>query len=91
MRASGRAAMADLRRGAAEAAGGRLHPHLAAEYADLNKAAFKLVGVRSFVFAGPWVLDHASWHHLVGEWLARLDELAAGSAAAPAAPARGPV
>jgi hemerythrin-like domain-containing protein len=32
----------------------------AAEYADLNKAAFKLVGVRSFVFAGPWVLDHAT-------------------------------
>jgi hypothetical protein len=32
----------------------------AAEYAGLNKAAFKLVGVRSFVFAGPWVLDHAS-------------------------------
>jgi hemerythrin-like domain-containing protein len=32
----------------------------AAEYADLNKAAFRLVGLRSFVFAGPWVLDHAS-------------------------------
>jgi hemerythrin-like domain-containing protein len=32
----------------------------AAEYARLNKAAFKLVGMRSFVFAGPWVLDHAS-------------------------------
>jgi Hemerythrin HHE cation binding domain len=32
----------------------------AAEYAGLNKAAFKLVGMRSFVFAGPWVLDHAS-------------------------------
>jgi hypothetical protein len=31
-----------------------------AEYAGLNKAAFKLVGMRSFVFAGPWVLDHAS-------------------------------
>jgi hypothetical protein len=32
----------------------------ATEYASLNKAAFKLVGMRSFVFAGPWVLDHAS-------------------------------
>jgi hemerythrin superfamily protein len=32
----------------------------AAEYAGLNKAAFKLVGLRSFVFAGPWVLDHAT-------------------------------
>jgi Hemerythrin HHE cation binding domain len=32
----------------------------AAEYAGLNKAALKLVGLRSFVFAGPWVLDHAS-------------------------------
>ena len=32
----------------------------AAEYVGLNKAAFKLVGMRSFVFAGPWVLDHAS-------------------------------
>src|SRR4029453_7109379 len=32
----------------------------AAEYAGLNKAAFKLVGMRSFVFAGPWVLDHAT-------------------------------
>jgi hemerythrin-like domain-containing protein len=32
----------------------------ATEYADLNKAAFKLVGIRSVVFAGPWVLDHAS-------------------------------
>jgi hypothetical protein len=32
----------------------------AAEYAGLNKAALKLVGMRSFVFAGPWVLDHAS-------------------------------
>jgi hypothetical protein len=32
----------------------------AAEYLSLNKAAFKLVGVRSFVFAGPWVLDHAT-------------------------------
>jgi hypothetical protein len=32
----------------------------ATEYADLNKAAFKLVGMRSLVFAGPWVLDHAS-------------------------------
>jgi hypothetical protein len=32
----------------------------AAEYAGLNKAAFKLVGMRPFVFAGPWVLDHAS-------------------------------
>jgi hemerythrin-like domain-containing protein len=31
-----------------------------AEYADLNKAAFRLVGRCSFVFAGPWVLDHAS-------------------------------
>jgi hemerythrin-like domain-containing protein len=32
----------------------------AAEYAGLNKQAFKLVGLRSFVFAGPWVLDHAT-------------------------------
>ena len=32
----------------------------AAEYAGLNKAALKLVGLRSFVFAGPWVLDHAT-------------------------------
>jgi hemerythrin-like domain-containing protein len=32
----------------------------AAEYAALNKAAFQLVGLRSFVFAGPWVLDHAT-------------------------------
>jgi hemerythrin superfamily protein len=32
----------------------------AAEYAGLNKAAFKLVGMRSIVFAGPWVLDHAT-------------------------------
>ena len=32
----------------------------AAEYAGLNKQAFKLVGMRSFVFAGPWVLDHAT-------------------------------
>jgi Hemerythrin HHE cation binding domain len=31
----------------------------AAEYANLNKAALKLVGLRSFIFAGPWVLDHA--------------------------------
>jgi hemerythrin-like domain-containing protein len=32
----------------------------AAEYADLGKKAFKLVGARSFVFTGPWVLDHAA-------------------------------
>jgi hemerythrin-like domain-containing protein len=32
----------------------------AAEYADLGKKAFKMVGARSFVFAGPWVLDHAN-------------------------------
>jgi hypothetical protein len=32
----------------------------AAEYADLNKAAFKLVGMRSLLFAGRWVLDHTS-------------------------------
>ena len=32
----------------------------AAEYAELNKTALKLVGMRSFVFAGPWVLDHAT-------------------------------
>jgi hemerythrin-like domain-containing protein len=32
----------------------------AAEYGGLHKAAFKLVGMRSFVFAGPWVLDHAT-------------------------------
>jgi hemerythrin-like domain-containing protein len=30
------------------------------EYTGLNKQAFKLVGMRSFVFAGPWVLDHAT-------------------------------
>jgi Hemerythrin HHE cation binding domain len=32
----------------------------AAEYAALNRAALKLVGLRSFVFAAPWVLDHAT-------------------------------
>ena len=32
----------------------------AAEYTDLTKQAFKLVGARSMVFAGPWVLDHAT-------------------------------
>ena len=32
----------------------------AAEYAGLNRAALKLVGLRSFIFAGPWVLDHAT-------------------------------
>jgi hemerythrin-like domain-containing protein len=32
----------------------------AADYANLNKEAFKLVGMRSLVFAGPWVLDHAT-------------------------------
>jgi Hemerythrin HHE cation binding domain len=32
----------------------------AAEYIGLNRAALKLVGLRSFVFAGPWVLDHAT-------------------------------
>jgi hemerythrin-like domain-containing protein len=32
----------------------------ATDYANLNKEAFKLVGLRSFVFAGPWVLDHAT-------------------------------
>jgi hypothetical protein len=32
----------------------------AAEYAGLNRAALKLVGLRSFVFAGPWVLDHST-------------------------------
>lgn len=32
----------------------------AAEFNDLNKKAFKLVGMRSIIFAGPWVLDHAS-------------------------------
>ena len=30
----------------------------AAEFDALGRAAFKLVGVRSMVFAGPWVLDH---------------------------------
>jgi Hemerythrin HHE cation binding domain len=32
----------------------------AEEFNDLNKKAFKLVGIRSIIFAGPWVLDHAS-------------------------------
>jgi hemerythrin-like domain-containing protein len=32
----------------------------AAEYADLGKKAFKMVGARSFIFAGPWVLDHGA-------------------------------
>jgi glycosyltransferase involved in cell wall biosynthesis len=36
-----------------------------------------------------WVLDHASWHHLVGEWLERLDELDRASGRAPAGPGRG--
>jgi Hemerythrin HHE cation binding domain len=31
----------------------------AAEFGALGQAAFKLVGSRSMVFAGPWVLDHA--------------------------------
>jgi hypothetical protein len=31
----------------------------AAEFGALGRAAFKLVGPRSMVFAGPWVLDHA--------------------------------
>jgi hemerythrin-like domain-containing protein len=30
------------------------------EFAALGKAAWKVVGTRSVVFAGPWVLDHAS-------------------------------
>ena len=30
------------------------------EYDQLGKAAWKLVGQRAVVFAGPWVLDHAS-------------------------------
>jgi hypothetical protein len=30
------------------------------EYDQLGKAAWKLVGQRAIVFAGPWVLDHAS-------------------------------
>ncbi len=32
----------------------------AAEFDDLGKAAWKLVGASSVIFAGPWVLDHAS-------------------------------
>ncbi len=32
----------------------------AAEFDDLGKAAWKLVGASSVLFAGPWVLDHAS-------------------------------
>jgi hypothetical protein len=32
----------------------------ATEYAGLNKAAFKQIGMRSFLFAGPWVLDHVT-------------------------------
>lgn len=32
----------------------------ATEYEELGKAAWKLVGQRAIVFAGPWVLDHAS-------------------------------
>ena len=32
----------------------------AAEFTDLGKAAWKVVGARAVVFAGPWVLDHAS-------------------------------
>jgi hemerythrin-like domain-containing protein len=30
------------------------------EFADLGKAAWKVVGARAVVFAGPWVLDHAT-------------------------------
>jgi hemerythrin-like domain-containing protein len=32
----------------------------AAEFAELGKAAWKVVGTRAVVFAGPWVLDHAT-------------------------------
>jgi len=32
----------------------------AAEFDDLGKAAWKVVGARAVVFAGPWVLDHAT-------------------------------
>lgn len=32
----------------------------ATEWNELGKAAWKLVGQRAIVFAGPWVLDHAS-------------------------------
>jgi hemerythrin-like domain-containing protein len=32
----------------------------AAEFDDLGRAAWKLVGASSVIFAGPWVLDHAS-------------------------------
>jgi hemerythrin-like domain-containing protein len=31
-----------------------------AEYTDLGKAAWKLVGQRAVIFAGPWVLEHAT-------------------------------
>ncbi|HEX3212152.1 MAG TPA: hemerythrin domain-containing protein [Actinomycetota bacterium] len=30
------------------------------EYTGLNRAALKQIGMRSFVFAAPWVLDHAT-------------------------------
>ena len=33
---------------------------------DLTKRAFKLVGARSMVFAGPWVLDHATKEERAG-------------------------
>ena len=32
----------------------------ATEFAALGKAAWKVVGTRAVVFAGPWVLDHAT-------------------------------
>jgi hypothetical protein len=32
----------------------------AAEFDDLGKDAWKVVGARAVVFAGPWVLDHAT-------------------------------
>jgi hypothetical protein len=32
----------------------------AAEFTALGKAAWKVVGTRAVVFAGPWVLDHAT-------------------------------
>ncbi len=32
----------------------------AAEFAELGKAAWRVVGTRAVVFAGPWVLDHAT-------------------------------
>jgi hemerythrin-like domain-containing protein len=37
-----------------------LREFTAQEFAALGKAAWKVVGSRSVIFAGPWVLDHAT-------------------------------